>query len=999
MSSVSRSLGTNLAGITQWSTQSPFIDHFKSARSWIPQTSDIWDTQEGSRLDLDANGWVRSLPAAGSGVTYDRVSTMVLPFGEATRPGRYVVMYDGQGEISYGLGGMKVTTESALGRDVVQLHNVANLADQYPLVVQITATNPNDYIRNIRVYHEEDLPLVELGLRYNPEFLKNIGDFGTLRYMDWMHTNDVPAGNWQQRPTTEQATWANKGVPVEVMVDLANTTGSNPWFTIPHTASDDYVRQFATYVRDHLDPNLTANVEFSNEVWNFIFSQTGWAYEQGMANLTDANGNPVSAPHMQWYGVRAAQVADIWREVFAQRNDSPTLTTIFSTQSAYHALASVALEAPDWVAKGHRAPKESFDAYAIAPYFGSELGDPVFQETILSWARSGEAGMVAAFEQLRNGKLLVNPNNPYDPEHLGRSLVAIQKEVAAHKTIADQYGMELIAYEGGQHIVGVGGVQGNSEITEFFQRLNRDPRMGELYTEYFDSWKQSGGGLFANFSDVFLSGQWGSWGAKESWNQGSTPKYDALMNFIDTNDRWWADGSNGQKVGEFTRGQAGQESLVGSAFNDTLLGGAGNDTVTGGTGYDYLHGEAGDDRLDGSTGDDVLMGGLGRDTLIGGTGNDQFRFGSIGQGTDVITDFNRRSGEKDQITLVASGFAGLQTGALKATQYGEGRTVASASMAAFAANGVKAGAAILAVNRGTMVDVYFDANTSTQGNEQLLVTLNNRTISNISQAQFLVVSGNEPETSHGTDAATKVTTTSTTALNLQGSVAGDLLRGQDGSDTLNGGDGSDLLHGSGGNDRILGGNGDDRLFGGIGNDSLQGDAGDDSLSGGEGNDSLLGGDGIDRLEGFAGDDLLQGGLGKDVLTGGSGNDKFVFTSPTEFGDVITDLGANGDYDQIVLKGSSFSGLSAGNLNTNQFGEAQKGWEPDWYWLEQASQNARAANGGTGGAAVLALQNLYGMSVDLYYDSDTNVSGNEVFLATLSTQSINTLSANNFLVSR
>jgi Ca2+-binding RTX toxin-like protein len=220
------------------------------------------------------------------------------------------------------------------------------------------------------------------------------------------------------------------------------------------------------------------------------------------------------------------------------------------------------------------------------------------------------------------------------------------------------------------------------------------------------------------------------------------------------------------------------------------------------------------------------------------------------------------------------------------------------------------------------------------------------------------------------------------------------------NDTLNGGDAPDLLHGGAGNDRILGGKGDDRLFGGIGHDSLQGDMGDDSLSGGEGNDTLMGGDGIDRLQGFAGDDLLQGGLGKDVLTGGSGNDKFVFTSLTELGDVITDLGANGAYDQIVLKGSSFSGLNVGTLNANQFGAIvrQEGGMPS-DWLERASQNLRAANGGTGGAAILALQNFHGMSVDVYYDSNINVGGNEVFLATLSTQSVNTLSVNNFLVNR
>jgi Ca2+-binding RTX toxin-like protein len=996
MSTVGRSLGTNLGGIAQWSTQSPFIDQFKSARSWITQANGVWDTQEQGRLDLDANGWVRSLPSQGSGVTYDRVTTMVVPFGEAARSGRYVVMYDGQGEINYVLGSTKITNASVAGRDVVALAPAANPADQLPITLQISATNPNDYIRNIRVYHEEDLPLVELGLRYNPEFLKNIGENGTLRFMDWMNTNHITTTQeWSNRPTVDQSTWMTHGVPVEIMVELANLTGTNPWFTIPHTATDDYIRQFATYVRDHLDPKLNAYVEFSNEVWNWQFPQAGWANTQGAANLTDANGNPPEAGWVQWYGVRAAQTADLWKEVFSQRSGSPTLTTVFATQSAWHYLANVALEAPDWVEQGGRPPKESFDSYAIAPYFGHDLGAPEHLQTVLGWARSGDAGMAAAFEQMRNGGLL-NSSNP-----LGGSIAQIKADIAAHKTNADSHGLELIAYEGGQHVVGVGNVVNNQEITDFFVRLNRDPRMGTLYQEYLDAWKQLGGGLFTNFSDVGESGKWGSWGVKERWNQEPTAKSSALDNFINTNDRWWADGSSGEKVGDFQRGQAGQDSLVGSAFNDTMLGGAGNDTLTGGTGNDYLHGEDGNDRLDGSSGNDVIMGGLGRDTLVGGNGNDQFRFSDGRQGTDVIFDFNRRSGEQDVITLVDSGFSGLQVGTLSASQYGEGATITAAAQAVRNANGQQAGAAVLAVTRGSNVEIYYDANTGTAGGEQLLAILNSQSIQRINQNQFRVVSGNSNAVNPGSTSTSSQTANVIvpTGVTLRGSSADDILRGQAANDSLSGGDGHDLIHGEAGNDSLTGGNGDDRLFAGIGDDRLFGDAGNDSLSGGEGNDALFGGEGVDRLLGEAGDDILQGGAGKDALIGGTGRDQFVFTSISELGDVISDLGAHGEFDQIILSGSDFASLNAGTLGTNQFGAVLQNWNTVQNGLYYASQNAKAANQGQDGAAILALQANFGSSVDVYYDANTSIFGNEVFIATLSAQTINTLNANQFAVRR
>jgi hypothetical protein len=110
-----RSLGTNLSGIAQWSTQDPFIDYFKAARPWVTQKTDVWDTEEQARLDVDPNGWVKSLPGATSTAQFRQVGTLVVPAGEAARPGKYVVVYDGVGEITYGLGGAKSTASPPLG--------------------------------------------------------------------------------------------------------------------------------------------------------------------------------------------------------------------------------------------------------------------------------------------------------------------------------------------------------------------------------------------------------------------------------------------------------------------------------------------------------------------------------------------------------------------------------------------------------------------------------------------------------------------------------------------------------------------------------------------------------------------------------------------------------------------------------------------------------------------------------------------------------------------
>ena len=64
-------------------------------------------------------------------------------------------------------------------------------------------------------------------------------------------------------------------MPLEVMIDLANACNASPWFCIPHLADDQFVAEFAQTVKARLKPNFEVYVEYSNEVWNFQFAQTG----------------------------------------------------------------------------------------------------------------------------------------------------------------------------------------------------------------------------------------------------------------------------------------------------------------------------------------------------------------------------------------------------------------------------------------------------------------------------------------------------------------------------------------------------------------------------------------------------------------------------------------------------------------------------------------------------------------------------------------------------
>lgn len=106
--------------------------------------------------------------------------------------------------------------------------------------------------------------------------------------------------------------------------------------------------------------------------------------------------------------------------------------------------------------------------------------------------------------------------------------------LVTHKAVADEYGVQLFAYEGGQHIVGSGAATSNQVLTDLFIAANRHPDMYGLYQQYLQNWYDAGGALFMPFDFTSTPGKFGSWGHLEWQDQpvDEAPKYRALLDFI-----------------------------------------------------------------------------------------------------------------------------------------------------------------------------------------------------------------------------------------------------------------------------------------------------------------------------------------------------------------------------------------------------------------------------------------------------------------------------------
>jgi hypothetical protein len=318
--------------------------------------------------------------------------------------------------------------------------------------------------------------------------------------MDWMAANNSPATNWSQRALVTNQTWTGGyGVPIEVMVELCNRLGAHPWFTIPHQTDDAYVNAFAQTVKAKLNPALRVYVEHSNEVWNPMFTQQQYAAQMA-AKLGMTN-------YHSYHAFRTREIGNIFKNVLG----ATRTVTVLGAQGVSRA---VTYSIPEVVAKYGR---HDLDAIAIAPYFGV-TPNPT------------EAVTLAA---MTVDQLFTYVRTTIMPQ--------AQAMIDMHAQIARSFNVSMIAYEGGQHLVGVYGAQNNDQLTALFIAFNRDPRIKQLYLDYFAGWKRAGGQVFAHYYDVGNYTKWGFWGALETIDQtrAAAPKFDAIQSFIEQNPVWW----------------------------------------------------------------------------------------------------------------------------------------------------------------------------------------------------------------------------------------------------------------------------------------------------------------------------------------------------------------------------------------------------------------------------------------------------------------------------
>ena len=614
---VNPSIGGGLEKNRYFAESVPFIDLFKQASHWTVVLKD-GSTVTYSELEaggyLDENGWLMTMPEDASYVRSLVYSPPEFKEAYSYLSGRYVMTYEGDAEIE--VPGNIVSQEP--GRIVFD-YDGGNL---HVLVRSMDPNETNDYLRNITIVREDLVDLHEAGAIFNPDFIEVIEDHRVLRFMDWQLTNDSPQAEFNDMPTEDYYTWgllntradSNTGVPLSVMVELANQVGADPWFNIPHQATDDYIRQYAEFVRDHLDPNLTAYFEYSNEVWNGTFDQHQWAHDMGLevfANVPEFQDD--TFPGMEYYGYRSAEMMSIIKDVFGSEFDS-RIHGVLSTQTANPGrLPSILNGAEYSAALAGQTVDDLYDSVGVTGYFDGGLSRVETEPMMRQWIEESKSRFEAGLEpdpyqyfieqavinirdqslqqQAFDEGLITSPDK-------GHSLADIADFFAQNMAIAQSYGLGLVQYEGGSHTVVPKQFQDDAELMDYYWKLNYSPEMAQLTSEMIQLFRDAGGTLVNDFAVIWEHSDDGFFGSLEHLGD-TSPIFDVWADYNQSTPGDWEERSADAFLhGGVFEGTTGDDVLLGTIKQDFLLGDAGNDILRGG---------AGDDGYNGGDGNDVVV--------------------------------------------------------------------------------------------------------------------------------------------------------------------------------------------------------------------------------------------------------------------------------------------------------------------------------------------------------------------------------------------------------
>ena len=484
-------LGANVMVVTDWDPTQLFADAMKQARHF-----GTVGTPSDEAAPVDANGW----PTGDAAVIIIELNP------GAWAAGTYALSFTGRATVAPSSArATGVTVSNVVYSGGVTTATVTVTSAFNGLWLQFTGTSGG--VKNVSLMRPSKAGTPHPpGTLFTDRFRDRLKYFSTLRFMDYLSTNDNTQALWSDRRLPGYATQqSTRGSAYEYIVQLANQTGKDVWINVPHLAlgstyalgntsyltnlanlfkygSDGvnpYTSPQASPIYPPLSPGLHVYVEFSNELWNGIFAQSGWLSAQSQAAINARDPDLCYDGTTNLWTViprlmakAAMQVSDAFRAVYGDAGMMTTVRPVLAGQIANPGT----FDGLSYLNARHLGSSHYLYAIAGAPYI--DIAD-----------ESAPLSVAQIFAEMTT--------------YQASSLVGWITTLA---NTAKSYGVKLVSYEGGQTLYPSMGNATNKLAAQM------DPRMKTQTTNLLHTWAVAGGDVFLYFN---LSSGWdnsGYWG-------------------------------------------------------------------------------------------------------------------------------------------------------------------------------------------------------------------------------------------------------------------------------------------------------------------------------------------------------------------------------------------------------------------------------------------------------------------------------------------------------
>lgn len=512
---------------------SPFIDHLK--------LGDGWRSSGGGNLNwnqllaaghIDAEGRAISKPAGADNLLFPALAAMP---AQSDGSRRYRLFYEGNITNGWVVGSAdNQDTGTDHGLNYIDFDYTANGSNSASLLLDSWTGTVT--LRGL-VRHD-DLADFHLGHTFRRPWLEMLRNTRMLRFVDWMTTENYEgSGLWADRYTPGRATYqGGEGVPVEVMCQLCNLIGADPWFSLVSNADDNYVTQFMTVARNTLDATRHMYLEPSSKVWDGANYSTA---DHFRALAVSWFGDSSIEASMEAYGGRASQIFQLARAVWSGAN-LPRLHTVLQGWTPNAGISEFALTAPRWVALGggRVAPWTLTTDYALHAnldgdmrYDGTSTRDPL-DSLIAANGNNSPTVFNYMANAMRTGG--------------GYSMSGLTTAYAAQKAMIANYGNpNVICYEGGSHLCVPPERSNNANWIATFINYHASQIWADVYQENVENWYDAFGpsNTYVFKSDIRMPDQNNGYGIlRWSGDTVNNPRLAVFNNNVNT------------RVGDGTRG-------------------------------------------------------------------------------------------------------------------------------------------------------------------------------------------------------------------------------------------------------------------------------------------------------------------------------------------------------------------------------------------------------------------------------------------------------------